>query len=117
MREARQSLERALAVDKEDRLARLYLGLALLGSGDHLRGLPELRTGLQSLHDWLEHIVSSRTFELYWDPDRRIRSEILKTLEMAGDRDVDAVRLCAAADWVGQEFEEEIERARRDERR
>ena len=43
--EARQSLERAFITDKEDHLARLYWGLALLRDGDRTRGLAELRTG------------------------------------------------------------------------
>lgn len=49
LREARQSLERALATDKEVRLARLYWGLALLRGDDRMRGLAKLRTGLQNL--------------------------------------------------------------------
>ncbi len=43
LKEAQQSLERALAKDKDDNMARLYLGLTLMGSGEHERGLPELK--------------------------------------------------------------------------
>mgnify|MGYP003694643011 CR=1 FL=1 len=41
--EARQSLERALAKDRDDNLARLYLGLTLARSGDTARGLMRSR--------------------------------------------------------------------------
>jgi tetratricopeptide (TPR) repeat protein len=115
--EARQSLERALDMDSEDHLARLFWGLTLLRDGHRARGIQELQSGLQSLHDWLDEIDKSRPFEPYWDPDRRLRSEILKTIAIAAEQRVDEAQRITSAEWVGAEFEEEIDRARWDERR
>lgn len=115
--EARQSLERALALDKDDHLARLYLGLSLTRLGDSARGVKEIEAGMKGIHDWLEYTESSRPFEAYWDPGRDIR----KTIEndLAGDpgREVGRDQLIADAEWVGKRLEEEVEYVRRDRRR
>lgn len=78
--EARQALEQALAKDQDDILARLYYGAALLRGGDVGRGRSELGSALQSLHDWIENLLTSRAAESYWDPNKQLRAEIKKTL-------------------------------------
>jgi tetratricopeptide (TPR) repeat protein len=114
--EARQSLERALSLYKDDYLARLYLGLALARSGDS-RGFKEIESGMRGLHDWLEYINSSRPFTSFWDPLREIRSAIEKALATSSGKDMDAEKLISTAEWVGYRMEDEIDRVRRDERR
>src|SRR5262245_25296823 len=51
--EARQSLERALTLDNNDHLARLYLGLTLTRLGDSTNGVREIQAGMKGIHDWL----------------------------------------------------------------
>lgn len=111
--EARKSVERALSLNKDDSLAHLYLGLALLRTGDRDRGRKEIDAGLKGIHETLEYIASDNVYGLYWDPARTIRSDIEKTL--AGN--LDDANLIAAATRIGREFEEEIDQARRDEAR
>ena len=115
--EARQSLERALAKDQDDNMARLYLGLTLARSGDSTRGVKEIEAGMKGLHDWLEYIESARPFEAYWDPTREIRGAIEKDLDKIATKDFDLQQLIADGEWLGQRMESEIDRARRDERR
>lgn len=117
LEDARQSFERALSVYKDDYLARLYLGLTLLRSGDQSRGLKELEAGLKGLYDWLEYMNYSRPHEAFWDPRRQIRSEIEKTLAMISGRDTDPQKLIESAEWIGMEMEKEIDRVRQDEKR
>jgi tetratricopeptide (TPR) repeat protein len=117
LNEARQSLERALAKDQDDNMARLYLGLTLARSGDAARGVKEIESGMTGLHDWLEYIERTRPFEAYWDPTREIRGAIEKDLDKISSKDIDPQQLIADAEWVGQRMESEIDRARRDERR
>ena len=74
--EARQSLERALKVDQDDNLARLYLGLTLVRLNDPSRGLKEIEAAMKGIHDWLEYMERSRPFEVYWDPARDIRTSM-----------------------------------------
>jgi tetratricopeptide (TPR) repeat protein len=52
--EARQSLEKALSIYPDDYLARIYLGLTLLRSGEDSRGRKEIEAGMKGLYDWLE---------------------------------------------------------------
>jgi tetratricopeptide (TPR) repeat protein len=109
---ARSTLEKALARDKDDYLAQLYLGLALMRNGDPVRGRREAENGLKGIHDWLENIsAGSNSSGIFWDPTRQIRSDIEKTL--AGK--LEAPEFIAAAQRIGREFDEEVDRARKDE--
>jgi tetratricopeptide (TPR) repeat protein len=112
---ARQSLERAVALDKDDYLARIYLGLALAKSGDRAKALPEIQTGLKGLYDWLEYLTFKTQFGVYWDPNREIRSQIEKDLTMIAGKDFDWQKLIADAEWVAKKMEDEVDMARRDE--
>jgi tetratricopeptide (TPR) repeat protein len=115
--EARQSLERALAKDKTDNLARLYLGLTLARSGDTANGPKEIERAMKDIHDWLEYMERSRPSEVYWDPTREIRSAIEKDLDKIDSKELSPDQFLADAEWVGQRMETEIDRARFDERR
>jgi tetratricopeptide (TPR) repeat protein len=115
--EARQSLERALSMDKDDQLARLYLGLTLARTGDLSRGIKEIESAMRGIHDWLEYINRTRPFEAYWDPLREMRKAIEKDLDNISARDFNPEQLIADAEWLGKRMEEEIDNVRRDERR
>jgi tetratricopeptide (TPR) repeat protein len=117
LKEARQSLEKALSFYPDDNLARIYLGLTLLRSGEDARGLKELDSGLKGLYDWLEDINRAMAFTAFWDPQREIRSEIEKDLQMLSGKDVDRQQLISSAEWIGKRMEEEIDLVRRDEQR
>ncbi|MGH7830774.1 MAG: tetratricopeptide repeat protein, partial [Candidatus Binatia bacterium] len=114
--EARESLEKAVSLYPDDPMARLYLGLTLVRSGDRTRGLKAIESGLKGLYDRLEHVTYRTIYGYFWDPTRRIRSEIEKTLAMIAGRDIDRQELIASAEWVGRKMEEEIDRARQDKR-
>src|SRR2546426_1997196 len=115
--EARRSLERALSLYEDDYLARLYLGLTLARGGDRSKGLKEIESGMKGLYDWLEHINYYSLYGPFWDPGRAIRSEIEKSLGMISGKDIEWPKLISSAEWVGQKVEEEIDKARLDERR
>jgi tetratricopeptide (TPR) repeat protein len=109
--EARKSLEKAVSLNKDDSLAHLYLGLTLLRTGDRDRGRKEIEGGLKNIHELLEYIGSDNIRGIFWDPARMIRSDIEKTLASK----LDDSQLTVAALRIGSEFEEEIDKARRDE--
>ena len=56
-REARQTLERAVSLDGNDPFAHLYLGVALLKTGERERGRNEIENGLRAIDDTLEYIA------------------------------------------------------------
>ena len=111
--EARNVLEKAVTLNRDDSLARLYLGLTLLRTGDRGRGRKEIEGGLKGIHDAIERIASDNIFGIFWDPARTIRSDIEKTL--AGQ--LDDAQLAATAVRVGSAFDNEIDEARRDQGR
>jgi tetratricopeptide (TPR) repeat protein len=117
--QAKDSLERALAANPEEPIARLYLGLTLARSGDRQQGLKEIESGMKGIYDWLEYITQAFrfTFGQWWDPNRQIRSAIEKDLAMISGRDVDWPKLIADGEWLGKQIEEESDRARSDEQR
>jgi len=109
--EARKVLEKALANDKEDHGARLYLGLTQLRSGDQNRGRREVESGLEGIQATLEGLAASPYRGIFWDPGRQIRSEIRRAL---GGK-LEPAELVAAGEWIGSRLDEEVELARRDE--
>jgi len=111
--EARKTLEKAVSLDKDDALARLYLGLTLLRSGERERGRKEVEGGLKAIDETLEYINMDRVTGFYWDPGMQIRGAVKKTLAA----NLADAQLALAAERIGIEFDEEIDRARRDEGR
>lgn len=115
--EARQALERAVARSSDDSLARLYLGLTLARAGDRPGGLREIESGLRGIHEWLDYVEYRLPYSYgrFWDPRKEIRAEISVGLAMISGTP-DWPRLIASSEWVGRQMEEEIDRARWDER-
>lgn len=115
--EARQALERAVARSDQDSLAKLYLGLVLARDGDRARAVNEIRLGLEGIHGWLDYVEFNFAFSFgrFWDPRKEIRTEINSDLAMIS-RGIDWPKLISSGEWVGRQIEEEIDRARKDER-
>ena len=109
--EARATLEKAVGIDNTDALAHLYLGLTLLRGGDGARGRKEIEEGLKRINETLEYIATDRTRGIFWDPARRIRNDIRDTLAAKSD----GAALAVAAERIGRDIDEEIDKARRDE--
>jgi tetratricopeptide (TPR) repeat protein len=109
--EARNALEKALSLDPNDFLAQLYLGLAQLRSGDRERGRRTIEGSLKGLHETIEFIAADNVHGQFWDPGRSIRTDIEKTL--AGK--LTDSEFASAAAQIGKDFDNEIDRARRDE--
>lgn len=110
---ARQALEKAVSLDKDDPFAHLYLGLTLLRKGDGERGRKEVEAGLKTIDEALEYIAMDRIYGFYWDPGMDIRRAVRSTLTAR----LDNIQLAGAAARIGVDFDEEIDRARRDEGR
>ena len=111
--EARQTLERAVKLDKDDPFAHLYLGIAMLKTGERERGRKEVEDGLRAIDDTLEYIAEDRVYGFYWDPGMNIRNDIRKSLAAK----LDDAQLAMAGERIGRQFDEEIDKARRDEAR
>jgi len=108
--ESRTALNKSLAQDNKDFVARLYLGMGLVRSGDRERGLAEMKTALNEMHQWLENVTSETTEGTYWDPNRQIR----KTIENSLAEKSTAIELVVMSQRIGKQLEQEIDRAERD---
>ena len=115
--QARQTLERALSSNREEDIARLYLGLTLAREGDRQQGLKEIESGMRGINNFLDYINQAHRYSIgqYWDPDRDIRAAIQNNLAMISGKDVDWQRLTADTEWLGIRMEEESDLARRQE--
>ena len=112
--QARQTLEKAVKLDKDDPLAPLYLGIVLLKTGERERGRKEIEEGLRAIDDTIEFFVQEDSFStLFWDPNMQIRNDIRKSLAAK----LDDAQLAMAAERIGSQFDEEIDEARREESR
>ena len=108
--EARNVLEKRLANNKDDGLARLYLGLTLMRSGEPDRGRNEVESGLKGLQAELDHITSTGITGIFWDPIGMIRSDIRSALS----GNLAAPDLVASAQRIGKQVDQEIDNARTD---
>jgi tetratricopeptide (TPR) repeat protein len=117
--QARETLEKALNVNRDEDLTRLYLGLTLARSGDRQRGLKEIEGGIRGIQAWLDYINDAHRFSFgqFWDPARAIRSAIQGELTMISTREFDWEKLIASSEWIAQRMEEESDNARQDEAR
>ncbi len=111
--EARQTLERAVNLDKDDPFAHLYLGIAMLKTGERERGRKDIEDGLRAIDDTLEYIAEDRVYGFYWDPGMEIRNDIRKSLAAK----LNDAQLTMAGERIGRQFDEEIDIARRDQAR
>ena len=125
--QARQTLEKALSPNRDEYslltngdqdMARLYLGLTLVRSGDRQQGLKEIAGGMIGIHDQIEYATQAFRFSYgrFWDPTREIRSSIEGDLAMLSGKEVNIQQLIGDGEWLGKRLEEEINLARRDER-
>jgi len=115
--QARQTLERALAGNREEDIARLYLGLTLAREGDRPSGLKEIEGGMRGINNFLDYINQAQRFSIgqFWDPGGDIRSAIQSDLAMISGKDLDWQRLTADTEWLGIRMEQESDLARRQE--
>ena len=117
--QARQSLERAISGDREENIARLYLGLTFIQEGDRQGGLKEIETGLRGINDFLNNIARTQGFNIgqFWDPNRDIRNAIQYNLEMISRESFSSQQLIANIERIALQMERETDLARRQESR
>ena len=115
--QARQTLERALTGNREEDIARLYLGLTLAKEGDRQGGLKQIESGMRGINNFLDYINQTQRFSIgqFWDPDQDIRSAIQSNLAMISGKDLNWEQLTADTEWLGIRMEQESDLARRQE--
>ena len=117
--QAQETLQKAVVANKDEDIARIYLGLTLIRRDNREAGLKDVETGMRGIHAWLDWVTETFRFSFgqYWDPARAIRSAIQSDLAMMSGRDLDWQRVIADGEWVAMRMEEEGDKARNDEQR
>jgi len=115
--QARETLEKAIAQDRDDNVARLYLGLALARQADRGRSVKEIGAGMKGIRDFVNYIKStfSSSFGQFWDQNRSIRDLIEKDLAMISSGNIDWQQLISDGETLGKKIEAEAALARREE--
>jgi tetratricopeptide (TPR) repeat protein len=113
--QARGELERALAIDKDDNVARLYLGLTFARMGDQVNGLKEIQSPMQALYDWIWYVQEHFRYSYgqFWDINGTIRAAIRVDLAMIASKEINWPTLLADGEWLGKKMDEEIDIARK----
>ena len=75
----------------------------------------ELTDALTGLREWLLYTISYTPQGQFWDPSQQIRNQLELCLKLLAARPPKWDAVIANAEWVGSMFEEESDRARRDE--
>ena len=113
---AQEALNRALREHPKDPLAQTCLAAVLLRQGDRQKGMTQAQTGLVSLRDWLRYMDRYKPDGHYWDPGMKLENNIDELLAMIEAKDVSAKELISGLEWLGREFEQEIDRVKEDKR-
>jgi tetratricopeptide (TPR) repeat protein len=113
--QARQELEQALAINKDDNVARLYLGLTFARMGDQVNGLKEIQSAMQALYDWIWYVQEHFRYSYgqFWDINGTIRAAIRVDLAMIASKEINWPTLLADGEWLGKKMDEEIDIARK----
>ena len=114
--QARQTLEKALSQDKDDNVARLYLGLTSARQGERQKGLQDIDAGMKGIYDFVNYIADTFRFSYGrdWDPGRDIRSAIERDRAMIASGKVDWPTLIADGESIAMKIEQEPDIVRRD---
>ncbi len=113
---ALESLRRARKLHSSDYIGSLYLGVLMAQMGKREEGKAELEGGLKGLGNWLANVPVQNIGGQYWDPGFRLAKVISQTLTMLQAREINWTEVVASVEWLGYEFEEEIDEARLQER-
>ena len=115
--QARPTLEKAVSQDKDDNIARLYLGLTLARQGETQKGLQDIDEGMKGIYDFLNYLRDNQRFSYaqFWDPGLDIRSGIERDRAVIASGKIDWPALIADGESIAMKIEREPDIVRRDE--
>lgn len=112
---ARQALDRALAQDQDDDMARLYLGLVDAREQKYESARPQIHAGLQGVYNRIQYIKQFTFAGEYWDPAGRLSAELPALIEMVSAPPVNWSAVIPRIERLGLDVETEVEQVQRDE--
>ena len=113
-------MQQAIVINKNDNVARLYLGLTLAQMGDRENGLKEIQAGLKGIYDWIVYVRQNfsmgNEYGQFWDQNGTIRAAIQGDLNMIASNQIDWPKLLADGASIGKQMDNEINVAMTDQR-
>jgi hypothetical protein len=112
---ARQALDRALAQNNEDDIARLYVGL--IGAREQINesSRKQIQAGLQGVYDRIEYIKQFTFAGEFWDPSGQLSAELLALIKTVAAPQVNWSSIIPRIEQLGLKIENEVDQAQRDE--
>ena len=113
--QAQQTLERAVSQPQRADVARLYLGLTLARLNERQKGLQDIEGGMKGIHNFLDYMNQTFRYGIgqFYDPRRAIRSAIEKAQAVIASGNIDWPQLLSDGERIGIEFEQESDRAQK----
>jgi tetratricopeptide (TPR) repeat protein len=107
--QARTTLEKSVSQDKDDNIARLYLGLTLARQGETQKGLQDIDEGMKGIYDFLNYLRDNQRFSYaqFWDPGLDIRSGIERDRAVIASGKIDWPALIADGESIAMKIERE----------
>jgi len=102
--QARQTLEKAVARNSLDNLARLYLGLTQVRLGDNQVGLKNIEVSMKQINSWIDYL-NKVSPDNPWDPGGAILTGSKNALAMISSGNVEWPRLLFDGESVGMGME------------
>jgi len=112
---ARQALDRALAQNQDDDVARVYIGLIGARERSNEADRKQLQAGLQGVYDRIEYIKRFTFAGEFWDPSNRLTAELLELIKALSVAQVNWNDVIPRVEEVMLKIENEIDQAERDE--
>ena len=112
---ARQALDRALAQNKDDDVARLYVGLIGVREQMNETSRKQIQAGLQGVYDRIEYIKRFTVAGEFWDPSGQLSTELLALIKAVSAPQVDWSSVIPRIEQLGLNIESEVDQAHRDE--
>jgi len=113
--EARASLERAVSQNRGDFLGKVYLGLVQMRKGQVSQGLRNAKDGLLGMQAWTRNKENYDFNSQYWDPSGQLTQTTSRLLAEIDARDTPWRKIASDLEWLGTNFEKEIDLSERDE--
>jgi tetratricopeptide (TPR) repeat protein len=112
---ARQHLDRALGQNKDDDIARLYVGL--IGAREQMNesSRKQIQAGLQGVYDRIEYIKHFTFAGEFWDPSGQLSAELLALIKAVSAPQGDWSSVIPRIEQLGLKIENEVDQAHRDE--
>jgi len=112
---ARQALDRAVAQNQDDDVARVYLGLVGVRDRPNEADRKQLHAGLEGVYDRIDYIKRFTFAGEFWDPSNQLTAELVDLIKAVSAPQVNWNNVIPRVEELMLKIEYEVDQAQRDE--